>query len=113
MFGVFSGSLLVSAFLGPSVGRVIDTYGGRGVLALSNLVLAVGLVLLAIAPTFWFALACLIFSGFAMIVFGMSANTKVQEDVPDALRGRVMAIYSMLTLGTSKRSTWFKRISSA
>jgi predicted MFS family arabinose efflux permease len=48
VFGVFSGSLLVSALLGPSVGRVIDTYGGRGMLALSNLVLAAGLVLLAL-----------------------------------------------------------------
>jgi len=48
VFGVFSGSLLVSAVLGPSVGRVIDTHGGRGVLALSNLVLAAGLVLLAL-----------------------------------------------------------------
>ena len=48
LFGVFSGSLLVSALLGPLVGRVIDTYGGRGVLALSNLVLAAGLVLLAL-----------------------------------------------------------------
>src|SRR5947207_7702654 len=48
VFGVFSGSLLVSAFLGPSVGRVIDSYGGRGVLTLSNLVLAAGLALLAV-----------------------------------------------------------------
>ncbi len=48
VFGVFSGSLLVSAFLGPPVGRAIDTHGGRGVLALSNLVLAAGLVLLAL-----------------------------------------------------------------
>src|SRR5438270_1149653 len=48
VFGVFSGSLLVSAFLGPSVGRVIDAHGGRAVLALSNLVLAAGLVLLAL-----------------------------------------------------------------
>jgi MFS family permease len=48
VFGVFSGSLLVSAFLGPAIGRVIDTHGGRGVLALSNLVLAAGLVLLAL-----------------------------------------------------------------
>jgi len=48
LFGVFSGSLLVSALLGPLVGRVIDTYGGRGVLALANLVLAAGLVLLAL-----------------------------------------------------------------
>jgi predicted MFS family arabinose efflux permease len=48
VFGVFSGSLLVSAFLGPPVGRAIDAHGGRGVLALSNLVLAAGLVLLAL-----------------------------------------------------------------
>ena len=49
VFGVFSGSLLVSAFLGPAVGRAIDNRGGRGVLVLSNIVLAAGLVLLALA----------------------------------------------------------------
>ena len=46
LFGVFSGALLLSAVFGPAVGRVIDQRGGRGVLALSNLVLAAGLVLL-------------------------------------------------------------------
>jgi predicted MFS family arabinose efflux permease len=49
VFGVFSGSLLLSAFLGPAVGRAIDNHGGRGVLVLSNVALAVGLVLLALA----------------------------------------------------------------
>jgi predicted MFS family arabinose efflux permease len=49
VFGVFSGSLLLSAFLGPAVGRAIDNRGGRGVLVLSNVVLAAGLVLLAFA----------------------------------------------------------------
>jgi hypothetical protein len=47
VFGVFSGSLLLAALLGPSVGRAIDNRGGRGVLVLSNLVLAAGLVVLA------------------------------------------------------------------
>ena len=46
VFGLFSGALLLSAVLGPSVGRAIDNRGGRGVLALSNLILAAGLVLL-------------------------------------------------------------------
>lgn len=49
VFGVFSGSLLLSALLGPTVGRTIDNRGGRGVLVLSNVVLAAGLVLLAFA----------------------------------------------------------------
>lgn len=49
VFGIFSGSLLLSAFIGPAVGRAIDQHGGRGVLAISSLVLAAGLVLLGLS----------------------------------------------------------------
>ncbi len=49
IFAAFSGSLLIAACLGPAVGRAIDRRGGRGVLTLSNLVLAAGLALLACA----------------------------------------------------------------
>lgn len=45
-FGVFSAALLLSAALGPMVGRHIDRVGGRGMLAWSNLVIALGLMLL-------------------------------------------------------------------
>jgi MFS family permease len=48
-FGFFSGSLLLQAALGPAIGKAIDRHGGRGILALSNLVLAAGLVWLAFA----------------------------------------------------------------
>jgi len=47
VFGAFSGALLIAAFAGPAVGRVIDRRGGRGVLAVSNIVLACGLAMLA------------------------------------------------------------------
>src|SRR6516164_4767790 len=50
-FGLFSGALLLSAVVGPSVGRLIDTQGGRSVLAASNLVIAVGLMILAAAQS--------------------------------------------------------------
>lgn len=49
VFAAFSMALLIAAFAGPAVGRVIDCYGGRGVLVFSNIVLAVGLVALAAA----------------------------------------------------------------
>jgi len=49
VFGAFSAALLVSAVLGPLAGRRIDRYGGRDVLALSNLVFAAGLALLGLA----------------------------------------------------------------
>jgi len=48
-FGSFSGALLLSAVIGPSVGRRIDRHGGRGLLAASNLVIAAGLIILAAA----------------------------------------------------------------
>ena len=48
VFGAFSGALLIAAFTGPAVGRLIDRRGGRGVLAFSNIVLACGLVALAV-----------------------------------------------------------------
>jgi len=49
LFAIFSGSLVISALLGPRMGRMIDAGGGNRVLAGSSLVLAVGLVLLALS----------------------------------------------------------------
>ena len=49
VLAAFSMSLLIAAFVGPSVGSAIDRRGGRNVLALSNLVLAAGLAMLAAA----------------------------------------------------------------
>jgi predicted MFS family arabinose efflux permease len=49
VFGAFSAALLIAAFAGPAIGRTIDRHGGRGVLILSNIVLAAGLVVLAAA----------------------------------------------------------------
>ncbi len=46
MFAAFSASLVISALIGPRVGRQIDLVGGRSVLSMSNLVLAAGLTLL-------------------------------------------------------------------
>src|SRR3954451_23129833 len=46
IFAAFSASLVISALLGPRVGRQIDLVGGRQVLSLSNVTLAAGLALL-------------------------------------------------------------------
>jgi predicted MFS family arabinose efflux permease len=48
VFAAFSAALVISALLGPRIGRQIDLVGGRSVLSLSNLVLAAGLVLLGL-----------------------------------------------------------------
>lgn len=48
-FGIFSAALLLSGMLGPLAGRMIDEHGGRDVLAVTNVVFAVGLVCLSFA----------------------------------------------------------------
>ena len=56
VLAAFSASLLISALLGPRVGRTIDRIGGREVLGLSNMTFAAGLGLLAAAyslPLLW------------------------------------------------------------
>lgn len=47
------------------------------------------------------ACVCLIFAGWFLLTFLMTANTMVQTGAPDALRGRVFSIYSLALIGTS------------
>lgn len=51
IFGAFSASLVISAMLGPRIGRQIDLVGGRQVLSASNLTIAAGLVLLGFSQS--------------------------------------------------------------
>ncbi len=67
VFGAFSAALLIAAFAGPTVGRIIDRYGGRGVLVLSNIVLAAGLFVLAAANG-----VVMLFAAWAILGIGMA-----------------------------------------
>lgn len=67
IFVAFSCALLLTAFLGPRVGRAIDQHGGRAVLIASNLVLATGLAVLAMAQG-----PVVMFLGFAVLGIGMA-----------------------------------------
>jgi MFS family permease len=89
--GAALGGLLLAA-LTSRLSRRLTVYGG----ALSFCLAA---LFLSCAPTYHLALLSLFLSGFSMIIFGISCNTKVQEEVPDTLRGRVMAVYSLVFNG--------------
>lgn len=69
VFTAFSAGLLVSAFLGPAAGRLIDLHGGRRVLPVSNLVFAAGLGLLGVSSGPWS-----LFASWLVIGVGMSAG---------------------------------------
>jgi predicted MFS family arabinose efflux permease len=67
VFGAFSAALVLSALFGPVAGRRIDRFGGRDVLAASNLIFALGLVMLGLAQG-----AVMLVAGWLIIGAGMS-----------------------------------------
>jgi MFS family permease len=59
----------------------------------------VGLMAFSFSRHFWLSCALIVCAGFAMMVQMSSSNTLIQSMVPDRLRGRVMAVYSMMFMG--------------
>lgn len=80
VFGAFSVSLVIMAIAGPAVGRAIDRHGGRGLLAISNLVLAIGLGLLATAHgvAMLFGAWCVLGVGMALGLYDSAFATLVR-----------------------------------
>lgn len=67
--GALSIGLLVSGLVSPRVGHLIHRRGGRPILAASALLLAVGLIVLGLAPTL-----PLFVAGWIILGFGMGAG---------------------------------------
>jgi MFS family permease len=57
------------------------------------------LIVFAFSRSFWLSVILLVPVGFSMVLEMASSNTLIQSMVPDELRGRVMAIYSMTFMG--------------
>ncbi len=57
------------------------------------------LLLLALAPTLWLAALVLVGTGASMVLTLSASNALVQTLLPDALRGRVVAIFYMTVMG--------------
>ncbi|MGB8398552.1 MFS transporter [Bradyrhizobium sp.] len=66
VFAAFSASLVISALLGPRIGRQIDLVGGRSVLSISNLTLAAGLALLGFTTSIALLIAAWLLLGIGM-----------------------------------------------
>jgi MFS family permease len=59
----------------------------------------VSLLLFSFSDKFWVSVAVLPAVGFSMMLQMACSNTLIQAMVPDQLRGRVMAVYSMMFMG--------------
>jgi MFS family permease len=57
------------------------------------------LILFAFSKSFWLSVVLLLPVGYFIMLQMASSNTLIQVMVPDTLRGRVMAVYSMMFMG--------------
>jgi MFS family permease len=98
--GVLMGFSGVGALLGA-----VTLAGRQGLRGLGTWVMlacggfGMSLILFSLSRTFWLSTVLLVPVGFCMMVQLASSNTLVQSMVPDRLRGRVMAVYSMMFMG--------------
>ena len=106
--GILMGATGVGALLGAltlatrsgvlGLGRwVAFTCGGFGF----------SLVLFAFSRSFWLSVALLLPVGFCMMLGMASSNTLIQAMTPDHLRGRVMAMYTMMFMGMAPFGSLF------
>ncbi len=98
------GMLMGGAGLGALVGALAlaSRNGIRGLgkwVAFASGAFGVSLILFSLSHTFWLSLILIVPVGFSLMVQMASSNTLIQAMVPDELRGRVMAVYSMMFMG--------------
>ncbi len=100
MMGLMMSAMGVGALLGAL--RLAARRSAEGldkVIAWASLTLALCAIGFASVPMLWLALAMLVIAGYAHASVAASANAMIQMRTSDALRGRVMSIFSMIFLG--------------
>ena len=98
--GLLTGASGVGALGGALSLAVRRGFTGLGRwVAVSTLGFGVALLLFALSRTFWLSAAVLVLMGAMMMVQMAASNTLIQAMAPDHLRGRVMAVYSMMFMG--------------
>jgi MFS family permease len=90
-----AGSLLAGA------GLIVLGVGGRRRVVAAAAVLAVVLVALGVSRSYPVSLALMVLAGISGTVYTTTANSTLQREVPDRLRGRVMSLFVLLMAGST------------
>ncbi|MEP7199353.1 MAG: MFS transporter [Chloroflexota bacterium] len=102
LVGFQSTAVGIGSLAGALLAATFSTYRRKGkLLTVGNLVFPAMLILLALSRSLPFSLLCLSCIGFGFMVQQSMANTLVQSNVPDRLRGRVMSVYTLGFFGMS------------
>lgn len=100
-FGLLTTALAVGALGGALAGSARRRRPSAYVVLVAAIAFALSEVAVGFAPTFWAAMLLLVPTGFFSIYLAQAANHRVQMGVHAAYRGRVMALYVLVFLGST------------
>lgn len=100
-FGLLSTCLALGALCGALAGGTRKGRPSTWVVGGAAIAFSVFETFLGLSPTFIVTLALLVPTGFCMIYFAQAANQRVQMGTDAVVRGRVMALYVLVFLGTT------------
>jgi MFS family permease len=98
--GLLMGASGVGAFIGAlTLARRVGLHGYGRTIGLAAMACGLSLMAFSMVRYFWLGVALLLPVGFAMMTQMAASNTLIQSMIPNSLRGRVMAVYSMMFMG--------------
>jgi MFS family permease len=103
--GAMTYATLVSAMaVGSIIGALVNGHRGRTgprLIAAGSLAFGIAALLSALMPTLAFEIPALMLLGAASVTFAATINSTLQLAVAPEMRGRVMALYSVVFLGST------------
>ncbi|MFG1673988.1 MFS transporter [Micromonospora sp. NPDC049282] len=100
-FGLFSTALAVGALVGALAGTGRRSRPSVWLVLGSAIGCASFGTLVGLASAYWMVVTLLLPTGFFMVFFAQAANQRVQLGVDASFRGRVMALWVLVFLGTN------------
>ncbi|MEV0425374.1 MFS transporter [Micromonospora sp. NPDC050495] len=100
-FGLFTTALAVGALVGALAGTGRRSRPSVWVVLGAAVGTATFGTLVGLAPAYWLVVTLLLPTGFFMVFFAQAANQRVQLGVDASFRGRVMALWVLVFLGTN------------
>ncbi len=99
-FGMLNGAVGLGSILGALLVSYLSTRPGRGHhLSLMTLLFPITLIAFALSQVYELSLVFLLAVGGSFIPQLSFCNMLIQSNIPDALRGRVMSVYSLVIFG--------------
>ncbi len=106
--GILMGMSGVGALLGALTLAMRRGVRGLGkVIAFSAMGFGASLILFSLSKIFWLSVALMIPVGYGVMLQMSGSNTLIQSMVPDKLRGRAMAVYTMMFMGMAPLGSLF------